>query len=259
MRLLTIIAVALGAFCSSWLMAFVYGGWKHGVLGYIAWALMPYAILATILLCSRLFSIDRSVWLLSAWASIVIALGGPFLYYDAMFVHVDAQGMLVVLMIPVIQTALSMIVAVVSLLWQWRISRPATKSFQKTVGKIRCMKLVKFILATSMISATIFYIMISMLQYKDKGTIDTAKEVDFYISQYCQANKRLPTSAYLHERFPDLSTNIGWFYFTYDKTWLKLQYPVRWRNSDAIGEPAISEFTATVYAYSIEYRCGDIK
>jgi len=62
-----------------------------------------------------------------------------------------------------------------------------------------------------------------------------------------------------NERFPVLSTNISWYYFSKDHTWLKLQYPVRWRNSDAIGKPAISEFTATVYAYSIEYRRGDIK
>ena len=258
-KVLTIITVALGALCSTWLMAFIGGGWMHGVLGYVAWALMPYAILAAILLCARLFRIDRTVWLFSAWASIVIALGGPLLYYDAMFVHVDAQGALVVLMIPVIQTALSTIVAVVALLWQWRISRPATNTAQKTVGMIRFMNLVKFILASSMIVATIIYILISILQYKDRGTIDTAKEVDFYISQYCQTNNRLPTPAQLHERFPNLSTNNGWFYFTDDKSWRKIQYPMRWQNRGAIGTSIKSEFTATVYAYSVEYHCGNIK
>ena len=124
---------------------------------------------------------------------------------------------------------------------------------------IRLKKLIKFILATSVIGIALFNILISILQYKDQNSIDTAKEVDFYITQYCEANSRLPTSARLHERFPDLSTDIGWFYFTDDKTWLKLQYPVRWRNGDAIGTPNISEFTATVYSYSINYHCGNAK
>lgn len=258
-RWLTIIAIALGAICSSWLIGFV-AGWKPpGVLGYVAWALMPYAVLAVILLYVYMFRVNRSVQRLFAWAGIVIALGGPLLYFDAMFVHVDAQGALVLLMIPVIQTALGMVVAVVVILWQWRISRSVTKSVQQTVRKIRFNKMIKFILASSIIGATLFYILVSILQYQDRETIDTAKEVDFYISQYCKVNNRLPTSARLHERFPDLSTNIGWYYFTDDTTWLKLQYPVRWRNSDAIGTPKTSEFTATIYAYSIEYRCGHTK
>lgn len=120
-------------------------------------------------------------------------------------------------------------------------------------------KLVKFILATAVIGISVSYALISMLQYKDRETIDTAKGVDTFITQYCKANNRLPTSARLHEQFPDLSTDIGWFYFTDDKTWLKLQYPVRWRNGDALGTPNISEFTATVYSYSINYRCENAK
>jgi hypothetical protein len=124
---LVVFAMSLGALCSSWLMAFVGGGWKQGVLGCIAWALMPYAVIAIILLCASLFRIDRSVQLLLAWANIAIALGGPLLYIDAMFVRVDAQGALVVLMIPVIQAALSMSVPVLAILWQWRISRSAAK------------------------------------------------------------------------------------------------------------------------------------
>lgn len=122
---LTLSALILGVLCSSVLMAF---GLTQEVLGHVAWALMPYAVLAAILLCVRLFRIDRSIQLLSAWASIVIALGGPLLYIDALYVHVDAQAGLVALMISVIQTALGVVVAVVGILWQWRISRRTTKS-----------------------------------------------------------------------------------------------------------------------------------
>lgn len=128
-KLMTIIAVALGALSSSWLMGFV-AGWKQDILGYVAWAFIPYAVLAVILLCAHLFRIDRAVELLTSWASILIALGGPLLYFDAMFVHVDAQGALVVLMVPVIQTALGMAAAVVGILWQWRISRSTAKPAQ---------------------------------------------------------------------------------------------------------------------------------
>ena len=123
MNWLTWSALILGALCASGLMAFVGGGWKQDVPGYVAWALTPYAVLAVILLGVRLFQVDRSIRLLAAWASIVIAMGGPLLYIDAMFVHGDAQGALVVLMIPLIQTALGIAVAVIGILWQWRIRR----------------------------------------------------------------------------------------------------------------------------------------
>ena len=118
-------ALLLGALCSAGLMVFVVGGWRHGVLGYVAWALMPHAVLAVMLLWARRVRVDRPVQLLSAWAGVVIALGGPLLYIDAMFVHVDAQGALVVLMVPVIQTTLGIAAVVAGILWQWRISRRA--------------------------------------------------------------------------------------------------------------------------------------
>lgn len=163
------------------------------------------------------------------------------------------------LMVPATQVGAVLIVIIAVLLFEWRRKRTATKTTQQAVGMIRLKKLIKFILPISVFGVTIFYILIPALQYKDRKMIDTAKEVDFYITRYCETNNRLPTSARLHERFPELSTNIGWFYFTDDQTWLKVQYPVRWRNRDAIGRPRISEFTATVYAYSIEYHCGNTK
>jgi len=115
------------------------------------------------------------------------------------------------------------------------------------------------IIKTVCIISFFIYVLISMLQRSDSKTIDTAKEVDFFITQYCEANNQLPTSSRLHERFPGLSTDNGWFYFTDDKTWLKVQYPVKWRNSNAIGIPQTSEFTATIYSYNLEYHCGSTK
>ena len=40
---------------------------------------------------------------------------------------------------------------------------------------------------------------------------------------------------------------------------ISIQYPMRWQNRGAIGTSIRSEFTATVYAYSVEYHCGNIK
>lgn len=256
---LTLTAILFGAICSSALMTFNGGWWKQELRGYVPWALMPYTLLLIGFFASRLFRIRPDVQRALTWGIIIVALAGPLLYIDTLFIHVDAQGGLVMLMVPVTQVGAALIVIIAALLWQWHINRSASKTSQQTVGMIKLKKFIKFILVSAVTGVTLSYILISILQYKDRKTIDTAKEVDFYITQYCEAKNRLPTSARLHERFPDLSTDIGWFYFTDDKTWLKVQYPVRWRNSDAIGTAGISEFTATVYAYSIEYHCGDAK
>jgi len=34
-----------------------------------------------------------------------------------------------------------------------------------------------------------------------------------------------------------------------------MQYPMKWQNADAIGERNLSEFTGTVYAYTVDYQC----
>ena len=101
-KLLTLIVWALGALCSSGLMIFVGCGWKQSVLGYVVWVLMPYLTIAVILFCARFFHLSRPVNLLLIWATLVISTVGPLLYVDALFVHVDEQGALAILIIPVI-------------------------------------------------------------------------------------------------------------------------------------------------------------
>jgi hypothetical protein len=268
-KLMAIVTVTLGALCSSWLMGFV-AGWKPGVLGYVVWALMPYAVLAVILLCVYKFRVNRSVQLLSAGASILIALGGPLLYFDAMCVHVDAQGALVVLMVPVIQTAFGMAVAVVVILWQWRINRSAVKPHQQTGGIVPptatalrpvtdWRKSLRIVFVPLIVVVALLYALISIAQHADSATIKIAKEVDAFIVQYCVKNNNLPASGVLRDQFPDLNRELGWFFYTNNKTYLIVQYPVRWSNRDAIGKPKTSEFTATVYAYTVDYHCGKDK
>lgn len=270
-KLMTTASTTLGALCSSWLMGFV-AGWKSGVLGYVAWALMPYAVLAVIFLCVFMFRVNRSVQLISVWAGILIALGGPLLYFDAMFVHVDAQGALVVLMVPVIQTVLGMAVAVVVILWQWRIDRSAAKPHQQTEGIVPptttalwlrlatgWRKSLRIVFVSLLIVVVLLYALISIAQNADSATIKVAKGVDAFIVQSCAKNNSLPVSGVLRGRFPDLNRDAGWFFYTDDKTFLIVQYPVRWSNKDAIGRRKISEFTGTVYAYTVDYHCGKNK
>ena len=268
-RWMTITAVATGALCASWLMAFVGGGWKQGVFGYVAWALMPYVVVTAMLVCARLFQLARGVHLLCHWACILVALGGPLLYFDAMFVHVDAQGALVVLMVPVIQTVLGIAMAVVVIIWQWRISRstakpprqsesivsPTATALRPVTGWGKLPRIV-FVLV---IVAVLPYALISIAQNADSATIKVAKEVDAFIVQYCLKNSSLPASDILRGQFPNLNRDTGWFFYTNDKTYLIVQYPVRWSNKGAIGKPKTSEFTATVYAYTVDYHCGKDK
>lgn len=262
---MAIAAVASGALGASWLMAFVGGGWKQGALGYVAWALMPYAVVTAMLVCARIFRLARGVHLFCHWAGIAIALGGPVLYVDAILVHVDAQGALVVLMIPVMQTAAVIGATLVAGLWQWRIHRRARSGARQTdqatstpapapwIGGSKRILGTVFVLAIAI--CALLYALISMFQQWDSATIKIAKEVDAFINQYCETNDRLPASTTLSSRFPDLNRDSGWFFYTDEKTFLVVQYPMRWSNKDAIGRRKISEFTATVYAYTVEYHC----
>jgi len=268
-KLLSLIALLFGAVCSTALMVFDGGGMIQGAPGYAAWAFLPYAVLLMIFFVSGWSRIHPPVQRAQRWAIIVVALVGPLLYFDTRFIHVDAQGALAMLTVPVIQMGLGLFASVASLVWQWRINRAIVLSRQtgrentlNTSVPASVSQLIPpllSILKKILIASFIIYTLISILQISDSQTIDTAKEVDFFITQYCKANKQLPTTTKLRERFPGLSTDNGWFYFTDDKTWLKVQYPVKWRNSNAIGVPKTSEFTATIYSYNLEYSCENVK
>lgn len=257
-------ALAFGAGISTTSIIFAAGGWAQGILGYVGWALMPYAVLLIIHFSVLKLLTHPPIQQALAYAVVIFALAGPLLYIDILFVHSDAQGAIAMLMVPVIQTGFGLFTAAVCLVWQWHINRAGLLFHQAggyspiNVLMKSMSQLIKPILPfikKIFIVGCIGYILVIALQLTDAKAIDTAKEVDFYITQYCSAISQLPTSARLRERFPDLSTDNGWFYFTDDKTWLKVQYPVKWRNNSAIGMPQRSEFTATIYSYTLEYRC----
>jgi hypothetical protein len=251
-------------------MVFANSGWKQGVLGYVAWTLMPYAIMILVRTGLCLFRMHPPALKMLAWTIIITALGGPLLYIDALFVHVDAQGALVILMIPVIQTGFILVAVVAIIVRQWCISRRMANAASQAGGKASfpilatskvssLRKSIYMTLITIIFMAALLYAAISMLQSSDAETIVTAKTVDAFIRQYCESKKYLPSAHVLRERFPGLNTNAGWFFFTDDKTYLQIQYPMQWWNGDALGVPKISEFTATPYAYGVDYHCGDGK
>jgi hypothetical protein len=250
-------AVLVGAaICSSALITYDGSWWRQGLRVYVPWALVPYALLLFGSLTARSLGLYGLAQPVLRWAVIIVALAGPLLYIDTLFVHRDAQGGLTLLMIAPTQTVASAILIIALHLSGWRARRIAATAPRHGAGTSGAGRAVKLTLAGVAGCAALFYSLTSVLQFLDRQAIDTAKEVDFYITQYCEKNMRLPTSARLHERFPGLSPDTGWFYFSDNETWLKLQYPVRWRNRNAIGTPKTSEFTATTYSYSIEYHCG---
>lgn len=132
-----------------------------------------------------------------------------------------------------------------------KVSLLTTKSW----GVISLKKSLRVIFVSAITIAALLYALITMLQNADSTTIKIAKEVDAFVVQYCKNNNNLPTSGVLQSQYPNLNRDSGWFFYTDDKTYLKVQYPMRWWNKDAIGERRISEFTATVYAYVVEYKC----
>ena len=112
-------ALALGALCSAGLAGSIGAGWKQGIPFHAAWALFPYMALAVSLALGRVFHAGRPVQRFLAWITVVVGLGGPLLYLYAMLVRVDAQGALAALMIPIQQTAASVVAAAVAVIWQW--------------------------------------------------------------------------------------------------------------------------------------------
>lgn len=220
------------------------GGWITGALGHVAWSLIPYALLLGLHLAIYTNRFTALSTRETAWSLIGIAIAGPLLYIDIRFLHPDAQGAIVMLMVPIVQCAGIIVISAISLLW-YRLQKGDTNRALSFLNK-------------SVLVAFTIYLLISVLQYSDAKTIDTAKEVDFYINRYCEAHGALPTQEQLQARFPDLNRNNGWFFYAYNENpnWLKMQYPVKWSNSRALGKSQTSEFTATTYSYQIEYHCG---
>ena len=94
---LSVGAVLSGALLSAWLTVFVYLTWIREAPGVVAWALMPYAVLAAILLGGYVFRLDRSVRRFSELAATAIAAGGPLSCFSDIFIQGDYLERLTVL------------------------------------------------------------------------------------------------------------------------------------------------------------------
>lgn len=114
----------------------------------------------------------------------------------------------------------------------------------------------KIMLMASITIVVLLYGLILMLQRSDSATINTAKELDAFVVRYCENTGRVPSMKGLAVRYPHLHSGTGWRFFTDARTYLRMQYPVKWWNKDAIGVRQLSAFTATPTSYVVEYRCG---
>jgi len=99
------------------------------------------------------------------------------------------------------------------------------------------------------------FLVAGRIYVQDLATVRLAKAVDAVITAYCRETGTLPVRSLIRSKFPALTTDAGWFFFGDDESYLKVQYPMRWWNGAAIGRPQLSEFTATVYSYSVTYNC----
>ena len=117
----------------------------------------------------------------------------------------------------------------------------------------------RIIVISSIVLAGLLYALTFGLQKSDASTIKIASEVDAFVKRHCKATTRVPSMRALAARFPSLGKASGWIFFSDARRYLRTQYPVKWWNGQAIGVSKLSEFTATPYAYVVEYRCGKSK
>lgn len=115
------------AIASAACIVFASGGWTKVEFSYVPWTLMPYLVLVAAYMGTLFSGIQNPARALLVWATVVVALTGPLLYADALFWHVDAQGALAILMVPVIQVALTVFLFCTAAIWQWRIKQTAVR------------------------------------------------------------------------------------------------------------------------------------
>ena len=254
-NMVVVVVILAAAIATAWFIVYVSSGWTMGLLAYLAWSLTPYALLLGLYYATCAKRLGACFVREAIWSFDSIALAGPFLYFDIIVLHPDAQGAIAMLMVPILQFV--WIVVISAIAWSWySLQRRKTDSASTKSQTVLTNPILSWLNKSALVIFSV-YLLISVLQYSDAGTIDTAKEVDFFITQHCAVHHALPTAAKLHERFSGLTTDAGWFFFTDDVTWLKMQYPVRWSNSRALGNAQTSEFTATTYSYVLDYHCGD--
>lgn len=101
--------------------------------------------------------------------------------------------------------------------------------------------------------SVVLAVLMARCQQQDAATIIQAQALDRLIAGHCAQHHTLPARSTLLQTVPQ----ADWLVFgdESDRTWLKVQYPVGWWHAAAPGTVRISEFTATPYAYTMEYRC----
>ncbi|HEX8386962.1 MAG TPA: hypothetical protein VF576_12305 [Rubricoccaceae bacterium] len=116
LRLATLALLGLGAVSTFALMVHANGSASDLLsdgagVGFVLWALLPYAALALGLARFR----SRRARAVGLAGALVVAACAVAVYVDTLFVHVDAQGALAFVFVPVLQLAVTLVV--VGLAW----------------------------------------------------------------------------------------------------------------------------------------------
>lgn len=97
------------------------------------------------------------------------------------------------------------------------------------------------------------------LYLRDAQTVHKAQEVVASVPRFCKENGRIPSREEFIGMYPELPWNSEWYYWPMkDGKEAHFQYPMSssW-HKEAPGNPKISEFTATTYAYTASISCSE--
>lgn len=113
----TLAVLTTGALLTAGLMVYAAEPWRSnqsfslGYIVFIAWAVTPY--IAGGLVARYYCRYRRSMIILLIGFTVSVG-AAVFVYYDSMFVHIDAQGALIFLFFPAYQLALTLLLAFVA-------------------------------------------------------------------------------------------------------------------------------------------------
>jgi len=114
MVILNYIFIAVGILSTSFMLfdnMSMESGVDITVLGFWIWAIIPYLIL---IFSNKHFTKSKTAKPLISLAIAITVAGALFIYYDAFYVHLDAQNALLFIFLPVYQNILAAILSAIA-------------------------------------------------------------------------------------------------------------------------------------------------
>ncbi|MHC4960908.1 MAG: hypothetical protein ACYTGA_02125 [Planctomycetota bacterium] len=119
MVILNYIFIAVGILSTSFMLfdnVSTESGVDIIVLGFWTWAIIPYLIL---IFANKHFTKTKTAKTLTSSAVAITVAGALFIYYDAFYVHLDAQNALLFIFLPVYQNILAAILSAIAAACSW--------------------------------------------------------------------------------------------------------------------------------------------